>query len=48
MAGFHYELLIFFGLIFAEVAVVVGVAYLIVRFVARMARRERNHTGAPR
>lgn len=46
--GFHFELLIFFGLIFTEAAVVVGVAYMIVRFVARIVRRERTHTRLPR
>lgn len=37
--GFHFDLLIFFGLIFAEVTAVAGVAYLIVRFALRGALR---------
>jgi len=46
--GFHFELLIFFGLIFAEVAVVVGVVYMVVRFVTHMVRREWDRTEMPR
>ena len=46
--GFHFELLIFCGMIFAEVAVVAGIAYLVLRFVARIVRRERNGASSPR
>lgn len=46
--GFHFELLIVFGLILAEVAAVMGVVYLAVRFMLRAMRGKRSRAVSPR
>jgi hypothetical protein len=46
--GFHFEILIFLGLIVAEVTVVVAVLVAVVRFLTRIMRREWERAGSPR